>query len=62
MPEASTAGFQMRVRKVLREMGVPTWVGKSRSSLPMPLASMCAAMASSQVWRTPKVRVSLSFG
>ena len=44
MPLALTAGSQMRVRKVLREIGVPAWVGNSRSSWPMPLARMCAAI------------------
>ena len=62
MPEALTAGCQMRVRKVLREIGVPALVGKSRSSRPMLWVSMWAAIASSQAWRTPMVRGSLSLG
>ena len=62
MPLALTAGSQTRVRKVLREIGVPAVVVKSRSSRPRWWVLMCAAMASSQSWRTPKVRGSLSLG
>ena len=36
-PLALTAGSQTRVRKVLREIGVPALVVKSRSSRPRPM-------------------------
>ena len=39
MPLALTAGSQMRVRKVLREIGVPALVANSRSSRPMPVGA-----------------------
>lgn len=50
------------MRKLLREIGVPTYVVKRRSSRPSSCALMCSAIVSSQTWRTPKVRGSLFFG
>lgn len=61
-PLAFTAGSQILVRKVFREIGVPALVGNSRSSCLMLFTLICAAIASSQAWRTPTVRGSLSFG
>lgn len=62
MPLALTAGSHTRVRKVLREIGVPALVAKSRSSRSMLCALMCWASASSQSARKPNVRGSLSLG
>ena len=61
-PGALTAGCQTRVRKVLRDIGVPALVVNSRSSRPTPLRLMCSATASNQSCRTAKVRGSLSLG
>jgi hypothetical protein len=43
-PEALTAGSHIRVRKVLREIGVPASVANKSSSLPRPFLEMCCAM------------------
>ena len=61
-PEALMAGSQTRVRKVFREIGVPSRVANSRSSGPR-----CRAVIASASWSTrsagrPMVRASLSFG
>ena len=61
-PLALTAGCQTRVRKVLREIGVPVLVVKSSWSRPMLWVLMWCAAASSQSSSTPKVRGSLSLG
>jgi hypothetical protein len=61
-PLAVTAGIQTRVRKVLREIGVPVLVVNSRWSRPTRWVWMWSATASSQSSSMPNVRSSLSLG
>jgi hypothetical protein len=61
-PLALTAGCQMRVRKVLREIEVPALVVNSSWWRPMPYFLISCAAASSQSSSTPKVLGSLSLG
>jgi hypothetical protein len=61
-PLALTAGSHTRVRKVLREIGVPTAVVNKGWSRPIPRVLMWSETASSQSSSTPKVRGSLSLG
>lgn len=62
MPLAATAGSHTRVRRVLREMGVPAVVVKSSSSRLRSRVWMWRATFASHSSSTPKVRGLLSFG